>query len=66
MISARLVFATGSISGLLAVVLTAAFFLTGLEVLAWLARIAVLIGAVAALVGAGAVMTGKIKNDLKS
>jgi len=48
------------------VVLTAAFFLTGLEVLAWLARIAVLIGAVAALVGAGAVMTGKIKNDLKS
>jgi hypothetical protein len=66
MISARLVFVTGSISGLLAVALTAAFFLTGLQVIAWLARIAVLTGVVAVFVGVGAVMTGKIKNDLKS
>jgi hypothetical protein len=65
MISARLVFSIGAISGLLAVASVAGFFLTGLEILRYLVFVTVLTGAGAVFVGAYAVMTGNIKNDLK-
>ena len=65
MISARLVVLVGLISGLLAVALAAGLFLTGLEVFRLLVFVPVLTGALAAFVGFFAVVTGKIKNDLK-
>ncbi len=65
MISARLVVLVGLVSGLLAVALAAGLFLTGLEIFRILVIVPVLSGALAALVGFLAVVTGKIKNDLK-
>jgi hypothetical protein len=65
MISARLVVLVGVMSGLLALVMAAGLFLTGLEVFRLLVVVPVLSGALAALVGFVAVATGRIKNDLK-
>jgi hypothetical protein len=65
MISARLIFRIGAISGLLAVASTAGFFLTGLEIFKYVDIVSVLTGVAAVFVGLIALTAGKIKNDLK-